>query len=158
MPTPYEPQAGTFAHRAIEYLKTLPAGTKVATAALGEQLGQPSIAVAALLHPARKAGVVVAENDPMRRRLLLWSLPAGSPVAQSVDGQERDLDPPRQLVLPAGQWPPARVAEPEPELEPAPTPAVEETNITEAQGQREQHIVKRAWFCSDGTNPDTTSG
>lgn len=72
----YEPQPGTVAHKVVEHMRTLPAGTELSASALGEVVDQNNNVVIMSLAPARKHGLVKARKEG---RLVFWSLGDGTP-------------------------------------------------------------------------------
>ncbi len=91
---PYTPQPGTFAARAIAYLRQQPAGTQRSAAELAEALGQQYASIVPLLLPALKAGLLQQHRTP-GERAVRYSLGSGTPPPPkpAIDG-EADTDEP----------------------------------------------------------------
>lgn len=86
----YEPQPGTFAARAVAYLRALPKGTEVASAVLADDLGQEPAQCCSLLATARDHGLLNARKK-VGERVLLWSLGDGEPLQpEGLPGVEDD--------------------------------------------------------------------
>lgn len=103
----YAPQPGTIPHKVVEHLRTLPAGTKVASRPILDAIGQPGkLALPTFMGAAIRAGLVKAEKSP-DTGLLLWSLGDGVPLAVE---KEDDAPPapkatpkPKEMLAPVVQ-------------------------------------------------------
>jgi hypothetical protein len=80
----YQPQPRTIPYRAIEFLKTHPAGSELAAAVICEALGTDTNGFATCMTPAKRAGLVQARKEG---RLLMWSLGDGTPEDLPEDYQ-----------------------------------------------------------------------
>lgn len=108
MTTSYTPLQGTIPARAIAHLKTLPAGTKMATGALCDALGQGDAnAFRTCMQKAIAAGLVKAQKQP-GQLTLYWSLGDGK-QAPPPSHEPEDDEPPRPARPSAWAFPPRTV-------------------------------------------------
>lgn len=174
----YTPLPGSVPARAVAHFKTLPDGAELCSAELAEAIGQEPALLAPCLQHARKMGVLVVARKLETggpRGALFWRL--GTAVDQLQAVSALDAEKAARRAEDAGEtradarapsaptpgpqllnWKPAQPLYPppaEPEVpavkesltaEAAPTSRPEKINIA----PREQHLVTRAWFSSDG--------
>lgn len=175
----YVPRPGTVPARVIEHLRSLPPGTELTTKQLADAVETDGVAaylqvVAAhglLVRRKEGAGPTCPAywrlGTPEEQEAAARTMPLAARPVISTTEDERAGDAAAKLAhaptpgpislgwkAPTGQLypPPPEDDEPaavKPDLtpEPAPTSAPEEINTAP---QREQHLVQRAWFSSDG--------
>lgn len=114
----YEPQPGTIPHRAIEHLKTLPAGAEISTAVFCGGLGQSTNNFPAVMRPAVDGGAVRSRRKPgTGGNLLWWSLGDGTHVKREEEPDSEDeakldaaarrqrrSEPPVIPIVDPGKW------------------------------------------------------
>lgn len=173
----YTPTPGSVPARAIAYLQALPEGTEVPSGILAEHLGQQHTAFAACLEVAVKHGLITSRKETTSvRSVRLWRLGTEAEKAaaeakliekrKAAEQQRREEVEPHHRLAPAPTpgpawlpWKPARPLYEPPADEPE-APAVKQDLTAEPApagiqpglntGPREQHLVQRAWFSSDG--------
>lgn len=98
----YIPQPGTIPHRAIEHLRTLGPGAQLSTAALANDLDQPTESLTASLAVPRKRGALRAEKGA-NGRSMMWSLGDGTPEQPPHD-YEDDRPLKTRASAPVAKW------------------------------------------------------
>lgn len=92
---PYQTQLGTMPHRVVQLLKSKPAGTELATAAICEELEVPGHQVGSFcswMSPARLAGLLAARRVPGEGRMLFWRLGDGVPVTSRAELEDDGVE------------------------------------------------------------------
>lgn len=94
----YTPQPGTIAAKVIEYLRTQPPGTVIASAPLLEAIGHSDISAGLkpFVERAVAEGLIQIEKRP-GDRLAYWRLGDGVPLAQPADDDDQ-VDQPQTVV------------------------------------------------------------
>lgn len=89
----YTPQPGTIAAKVIEYLRTQPPGTVIATAPLLEAIGHSELrfGLRPFMEASIEAGLVQAEKRP-DDRLVYWRVGDGVPVVRPADDDDQSAD------------------------------------------------------------------
>jgi hypothetical protein len=108
MSKPYTPQPGTIPARVIDYLKTLPPGTHLSSAALCEELDIEISFLSSSLQRPRTMGAVVSRPVPGNKRNLEWAIGDGTPLPPPPDHEpdeplqapvvKRELSPKREVL------------------------------------------------------------
>lgn len=94
----YTPQPGTIAAKVIEYLRTQPPGTVIASAPLLEAIGHSELrgGLRPFMEASIEAGLVQAEKRP-DDRLVYWRVGDGVPVVRPADDDDQ-VDQPEAVV------------------------------------------------------------
>lgn len=84
----YQTQPGTLPHKALQFLRSQPAGAEFTTAQMADAIDCDADNFALLMRRAIQAGLVTARCKPAAGKRLFWALGDGVPLPKAVDHDE----------------------------------------------------------------------